>query len=185
MKLYFTILLSLFISGLQGQAINTNWKKDLNASLQNFINCRNAGGEGEACNKFQCESLNTVYKVNDFYSSKSGRYMTVNEIAQFLKESKTWTSLGPVYDQEILNKAQSLANAKKAVVAIYQNAVGAGHLVLVIPGEVQQSGSWGLQVPNVASFFLPEPERSFVDKGLSYAFTKNMIRDIAIYVRNY
>lgn len=88
-------------------------------------------------------------------------------------------------DQEILNKAQSLANAKKAVVAIYQNAVGAGHLVLVIPGEVQQSGSWGLQVPNVASFFLPEPERSFVDKGLSYAFTKNMIRDIAIYVRNY
>ena len=136
------------------------------------------------CIKFQGESLKLVYKVNDFYADKAGRYMTSGEIAGYLKGSTAWSALGPVYEQETLNKAQEHANSKKAVVAVYQNASGVGHVVLITPGTLQPSGSWGLSVPNVASFFQPQPERSFVDKALSFAFTKNLMKDVVIYVRN-
>jgi hypothetical protein len=111
--------------------------------------------------------------------------MTVNEVTGFLKQSSAWESLGPAYTQSTLTQAQQMANEKKAVVAVYQNANSVGHMALIIPGQLEASGSWGLNVPNAASFFLPEPSRSFVNKGLSFAFTKNMLKDVTIYVRKY
>jgi len=42
-----------------------------------------------------------------------------------------------------------------------------------------------LSVPNVVSFFPSQPNKSFVDKGLSFAFGKNLMKDILIYGRNY
>jgi hypothetical protein len=86
--------------------------------------------------------------------------------------------LSPIYSQEH-------ANAKKAVVAVYMNAAGVGHVVIITPGQLQSSGSWGLSVPNVVSFFPSQPEKSFVDKGLSFAFGKNLMKDITIYARKY
>ncbi len=84
--------------------------------------------------------------------------------------------MGSRWDRPIhrasLTQAQQLANEKKAVVAVYQNANSVGHVALVLPGNLEASGSWGLSVPNAASFFLPEPSRSFVNKGLSFAFTQ-------------
>jgi hypothetical protein len=171
----------LLLNSAHAQTLNPNWKQDLSAALQKFIDCRETSTDQAACNNFQGK---LVYKVNDFYSEKSGRYMTSNEIAKFLKESDRWNTLGPVYEQSTLNKAQEYANNKKAVVAVYQNASGIGHVVLITPGSLQPSGSWGLSVPNVASFFAPQPERSFIEKGLSFAFNKNLIKDVTIYVRN-
>ncbi len=111
--------------------------------------------------------------------------MTAGEIATFLKDNKQWSSLGHSYDQKVLADAQDRANAKKAVVAVYMNNEGLGHVVIITPGSLQRSGSWGLDVPNVASFFATQPDRSFVDKSLSFAFAKNMMKDVVIYARNY
>lgn len=110
--------------------------------------------------------------------------MTSSEIASFLKTSKSWKNLGPVYDQQTLDKAQASANDKRAVVAVYMNDQGIGHVVVVLPGTLQNSGSWGLKVPNVASFFATQPDKSFVDKSLSYAFSKVMMKDILLYEHN-
>jgi len=171
-----TLVLAAEIAG--GQTLNPNWNAELKASLQEFLGCK------ENCNRYVGQSLNTVYKVNDFYSAKLNRYMVVSEIAAFLKASDKWTLLGPAYDQKTLTTAQEHANAKKAVVAVYLNPEGFGNVVIITPGELQPSGSWGLRVPNAASFFASQPDKSFVDKGLSFAFGKNLMKDILIYSRN-
>lgn len=174
-------LLMIATTTLQAQSLNTNWNADLKTSLEQFLLCKDGP---QVCSKFIGQSLNTVYKVNDLYSSRLGRYMNASEIANFLKESKQWTMLGHSYDQNILTQAQDHANAKKAVVAVYMNASGVGHVVVITPGKLQRSGSWGLDVPNAASFFATQPDKSFVDKSLSFAFGKTMLKDVLIYTRN-
>jgi hypothetical protein len=126
-----------------------------------------------------------VYKIDDFYNKKAGRYMTSAEIAAYLKTSGSWTSLGQSYDQQVLDRAAELANQRKAVVAAYSNSAGVGHIVLITPGEMSASGSWGLKVPAAASFFSIEPAKSFTDKALSFAFSKQMLKDVTLYVRKY
>ena len=168
-------------SASHAQSLNANWKQDLNLSLEEFVKC--AGSSD--CAGYTAKALNTVYKINDFYSQKSGRYMSVNEISSYLRESDKWTNLGKSYDQKILEAAQDYANARKAVIAVYQNAQGIGHIAVITPGSLQPSGSWGLKVPNAASFLTNDPQKSFIDKALSFAFSKNMMKDVTLYGRNY
>lgn len=173
------------IFAASAQSINQNWKHDLTASLQQFLQCTSSAPNSKPCTSYTAESLHTVYKINDFYSSQNKRHMTTNEIANFLKSSDKWEVLGQSYDQKTLTTAQEHANAKKAVVAVYLNSAGVGHVVIITPGELKPSGSWGLSVPSAASFFPIEPEKSFVDKNLSYAFMKQMLKDVVIYGRKY
>lgn len=183
-KFYLILTAFLFASTLYGQGINTNWRQELSSSLDQFLKCEEGGDKSE-CANFIGESLTKVYKINDFYSQKSGRYMTVNEIASYIKASDKWSLLGHSYEQETLASAQDLANAKKAVIAVYMNSEGIGHVVVITPGELHPSGSWGMNVPSAVSFLPSDPEKSFVDKGLSFAFTKMMMKDVLIYTRKY
>ncbi|MFZ6014708.1 MAG: hypothetical protein ACOYXT_30495 [Bacteroidota bacterium] len=166
-----------------GQNINTNWKQELTTALEEFLKCKQSSRTD--CNQFTGESLNKIYKVNDFYSQKLGRYMANNEIPGFVRNSDQWTLLGHSYEQHVLTAAQEYANSKKAVIAVYTNPEGAGHVVIITPGELHPSGSWSMKVPSAVSFFPTEPAKSFVDKGLSYAFAKNMLKDVLIYGRKY
>jgi hypothetical protein len=184
LKLYFTLASLLFAGTMHGQSLNTNWKQDLSVFLDDFLKCTGTTDKSK-CGGFTGESLQKVYKINDFYAQKSGRYMTVSEIANFIKDSDQWSVLGHSYEQTTLATAQDYANAKKAVVAVYLNASGVGHVAMIIPGELRASGSWGLNVPAAASFLPTEPEKSFVDKALSYGFAKNMLKDVMIYGRKY
>jgi hypothetical protein len=153
--------------------------------MKEFLSCQATTDVNSPCNKFLGESLNTVYRINDFYSQSLGRYMVAAEIAKYVKSSEQWSLLGPGYDQKTLTQAQAHANARKAVVAVYMSSSGGGHVVLITPGTLQSSGSWELSVPNAASFFLSQPDRSFINKGLSFAFGKILIKDILIYTRKY
>jgi hypothetical protein len=175
-------VLFIVVIDVHSQSLNPNWNTELKSSLQEFMNCKESP---QVCAKFVGKSLNTVYKVNDFYSAKAGRYMTAGEIVDYLKSTKQWSNIGYSYDQKVLTQAQSLANAKKAVVAVFMNDSGLGHVVVITPGTLQRSGSWGLDVPNAASFFATEPGKSFVDKSLSFAFPKTKLKDVMIYARNY
>ena len=170
-------------SPASAQAINENWQEQLGAALADFKGCQQTAGDD--CAKYTGQALQKVYRINDFYSQEKGRYLTTSEISEFLVKSKAWGLLGHSYEQETLNNAQQRANSSRAVVAVYTNDEGLGHVVLVTPGKLQPSGSWGLSVPTVASFFATQPEKSFVDKGLSFAFGKNLMKDVLIYARNY
>ncbi|ELR73314.1 hypothetical protein C900_04166 [Fulvivirga imtechensis AK7] len=173
--------LIFFASDVFSQAINDGWEQELNKSLTEFTNCENVA----LCNAFIGQSLKTVYNINDFYSEKLGRYLFPHEIASFVGESDRWTLLGHAYEPDALSEAQKYANEKKAAIAVYKSDNGQGHMALILPGDLIPSGSWGVKVPNTASFFIGEPEKSYISKGLSYGFKKNLIKDVLIYARKY
>jgi hypothetical protein len=160
-----------------------NWRKDLESSMQKFIDCTQSAGEKYECSSFIGEAMAKVYKTDAFYSQKLSRYLRINEISKSMVENGQWTELGRAYEQGALEEAQKQANANKAVIAVYATTTGIGHIAVILPGKLQYSGSWGFHVPNAASFLFNDSEKSFVDKGLSYAFTKSMIKDVVLYSR--
>ena len=173
------LLVAGFVSG--AQSLNSNWNPELTEILRQFTAC----DESIDCSQYSGKSLQAVYKINDFYSSQQARYMQGVEIVDFLKGNSQWKMLGHAYQQDVLKEAQQHANNKKAVVAVYHDSNGASHMALILPGELHASGSWGLQVPNSASFLLADPARSYVGKGLSYAFAKHHLKDVVIFARSY
>lgn len=179
------MLFLLVVSVANGQEPNKNWRQDLKGHLQEYLACENTVANGiNPCNKFLSSALTTVYKVNDFYSKELGRHMLVSEMAQYLQNSKQWTLLGRGYEQKALRQAQEYANSGKAAVAIYLNEEGIGHMAVILPGEMKPSGTWGFHVPNSASFFTTAPEKSYIDKGLSYAYERPLLKGVLLYGRN-
>lgn len=160
---------------------------DLNRDLEQFKAC-NSGATVKGinpCNKFIGSALTTIYNINDFYSKEQGRHMLVSEISSYLSGNTSWNLLGKGFDQQALTKAQEIANAGKAVVAIYLNSEGIGHISIILPGELKPSGTWGFMVPNSASFFISDPAKSYVGKGLSYAYERPQLNGVLLYARNY
>lgn len=168
-----------------GQTLNENWEQELTNSMTEFMNCATTSPDKSQCSSFISQSLAQVYKVNAFYSDKLKRHLKIYEISKSMIDGGQWTLLGYAYEQKALNEAQQSANASKAVIAVYTTATGGKHIALILPGKLDYSGSWGFNVPNSASFFFDDPAKSYVGKGLSYAFAKNMIKDIALYCRKY
>lgn len=52
--------------------------------------------------------------------------------------------------EERLGLAQRLANTGRLVVVGFANPGGAGHVALVVPGNLEKSGDWGGMVPRIA-----------------------------------
>ena len=180
-SLYILFWFALFLTfSVSGQNLTNNWKQELNGSLQRYLSC---DGSTE-CNTLMAESLNKVFNVKDFYSSKLGRHMVVSEMCEYLKNSAQWKLIGHAYEQKALAEAQDFANSKKAILAVYLDAEGIGNVAVILPGELNPSGSWGFSVPNSASFNPSNPDMSYIDKGLSYAFAKTHIKNVLIYGRN-
>jgi hypothetical protein len=184
-KSLFTAALVFSTCSAWSQSINPNWNRDLTALHDKFITCTSSGTDTAPCSSLISESIAKTYKVSGLYSDKTKQYLQVKEMAALISDTKQWTQIGHAYDQKTLTDAQDLANAHKAVVAVYTTPEGVSHIALVLPGELQTSGSWGFKVPNSASFVLSDPSKSYVSKPLSYAFTRNMIKDVVLYVKKY
>ncbi len=186
MKNIFIIISLLLSTEIFAQQVNSGWPEALNKELEQFKACGNKPENGiNPCSMFIGQALTTVYKIDDFYSKDLGRHMLVNEIAQYLKSSKNWTLTGPGYEQQALKDAQTSANAKKAVVAVYLDENETGLVSLILPGELRSSGTWGLLVPNSAAFLVNDPEKSYVGKGLSFALEKRLLKNVLLYTRSY
>ena len=180
----FYILLSH--ASICAQGINKNWNAELDQAIAQFKGCENTTKAGvHSCNKYIGRTLKLIYQLNDFYSKSEGRYRLAGEIHDYVQNSPQWTYLGKGYEQEALTKAQQRANEKKAVVAVYRDASGEGHVAYILPGDLRLSGSWRLRVPNSAALFIQEPERSYSNKGLSYSFPRNLIPSVSLYERKY
>lgn len=184
MRALYVVVFALTGLSAYGQSVNPNWRQELKAHLDEFLQCTTTGDKS-TCGSYVGQSLKVVYKIDDFHNKKAGRYMTSAEIAEYVMSSDNWQPIGQSYDQHALDRAAELANSRKAVVAVYNNAVNIGHIVLITPGDMTTSGSWGMKVPAAASFFAVEPSKSFTDKGLSFAFSKQMLRDVTLYARKY
>jgi len=172
------LFIACTIASSHAQKLNSNWESILNQALETFKNC-----QGDACRDIHGKNLKAVYNLNDFYNSSTQQFMTIDEINNYVQTSGKWEKIGPGYDDQALAKAQEMANNKKAAVAIYLDDQGLGHMALILPGTLTPSGSWGMQVPNAASFSLSEPSTSFVGKSLSYAFRRSQLKDLTLYAR--
>lgn len=186
MKLILVFFALLSCSFSFAQTVNPRWSDKLEEAVSQFKACE-SGREpaADSCYGFVGQALRTVYRVNDFYSSKKQRHLRVDEIYDYLRDSQRWVLLGKGYEPKALAEAQSRANKKRAVVAVYLNDAGLGHLAYVLPGQLSPSGSWGMPVPNSAAYFTDDPEKSYVNKGLSYSFPRRLITKVYLYARTY
>lgn len=184
MKYVFFVSLLLCPYFAHAQSLNGNWKSAMDQKLNTFGECARTAESPALCFRFSGESVKEIYNTNDFYDSEKQRYMMINEIYQHLEGNENWELLGKGYDQAALQKGQEHANAGRAVVAIKKEENdNYGHMAIIVPGELDTSGSWGLRVPKAASFFTHQPDKSFVNKKLSYAFTPRDQGHILIYAK--
>jgi hypothetical protein len=177
------IIISIFALTIQVQA-QDSWKKDIENMLYEFLQCNPDMPTSYPCNVFTSKALMRIYGINDFINGD--QHFTANQIYNFIiLHPDLWTLLGNASSQDALNQAQGYANLGKAVIAVLKNENGPGHVAIIIPGELGNSSNWGLNVPNSASFFLNKPNKSYVGKNLSYAFSASEKVKVFLYGRNY
>ena len=165
------------------QQLTRQWDTKLRDQIETYKSCKNQADPTNKCFHQIGQTLHTLYSLRDFYDASQQRYMTISEIAAYVKESSQWTLMGQSWEKEALLQAQELANQKRAVIAIYLSEEGLGQLAFVLPGEMMPSGSWGMPVPNSAAFVAQTPDKSYSGKGLSYAFPRRLIPQVSIYAR--
>jgi hypothetical protein len=153
--------------------------------VSEFLSCAQKGDDKSPCNVFLARAIKKVYGTDDFENpSKTGTYLDANEIAAYVATApQKWTLLGVASNQTSLNEAQFQANHKKAVIAVYSSPPH-GHVCLILPGNLTDSASWKLKVPNSASFFLDNPSQSYVGEPLSKAFANDKKDQVKLYGRN-
>ncbi|MEM9674483.1 MAG: hypothetical protein AAF992_17965 [Bacteroidota bacterium] len=181
--------LFLFILIFQGiissaQTLARDWNQKIEQEMSQFLDCAKNNPEiSNDCSQSVGKTSKAIYRLNDFYNAKKSRFMVVSEIYGYLKSNQRWELLGQGYKQDVLLSAQDLANKNRAVVAVYLDETNLGQLAFILPGEVAPSGSWGLRVPNSAAFIMTAPEKSYVNKGISYAFPRKTMAEVYLFAR--
>lgn len=136
-----------------------------------------------ACNWFIGKAVDEIYGLKSFKKKDVNEYYLANEIAFKLanNEFDGWTHIGAGNDQNALTLAGNKVELGKPVVAAWFNKLGHGHVSLVIPGGLQPSGGWGLDVPNSANMQLNSINSSYIGCRLSFAFGSDKKSDVAFY----
>ncbi|WP_162601305.1 hypothetical protein [Occallatibacter savannae] len=166
-----------------GWASATDWEHDVTDMLNQFLSCQTPIDDRSPCNYFLARAVKKVYSVDDFFLAPD-KPMSANAIAAFVAADQKWTSLGSCDKQLSLDQAQGYANLKKPVVAVYV-AQPHGHVALILPGSASKSQTWGMQVPNSASFPLDAPQKAYVAGPLSKAFGPDKKTQVTLYGRNF
>jgi hypothetical protein len=143
----------------------------LQTLLAEFLRCASAATDRGPCDSFVGRALKRVYGIRDFEQpAGSDRFLSAERIAALVAASPDWVTLGNAADQDALDEARAYAGDGYAVLAVKSGHPG-GHVALVLPGPLTASGSWKLNVPRSASFFLDRAQGSYVGKPLSFAFS--------------
>jgi hypothetical protein len=140
------------------------------------------------CNIFVGRVLEQAYGLSDLVlqQPENGiRYKISDEIATYLavEGANDWETIGPMNDVNALRRAKDRADQGKAVIAVWSNPHGPGHVALVGPGPLTHSPSLNLNVPVSASFFQGHPEKNYIAKPLSCAFLAGQVAEVRLYAR--
>ena len=168
-----------------GWANGTAWQKHVEWLLNQQLSCQSAVDDVSPCNRFIGRALQQIWGITDFKTDKPAPsdYMLANDIvSQVLVLKAKWKELGRGDDQAVLTQAAAWAGKGNPVIAVRPDSPN-GHVALVLPGKLTPSGSWGVNVPNSASFLYKQPEASYVGKPLSNAFSAAKKADVKLYYR--
>ena len=181
MKKIAAISTGILLTGLLF-SFSGDWKTSMTSMLSDFQSCK-SGNKGAECKTYVAKAIKTMYGVNDFDAAgKPGGMLDVNGVANYIKKSSNWKLLGDASSQDILKQAQDAANNNKAVVAMRVSDNGADHISVIAPGSLVSCGKLGLKCPNSVSFFVNNPDKSYIGKPLAYSF--KTLDGVKIYTRN-
>jgi hypothetical protein len=157
----------------------------LKSLLGTLMSCRTAIDDHTACNVFVARGTKLCFGIRDFCKPGDGiedeTYPSANEIAEQAKQH--WHLIGPAGQQLNLNRAQAYANGGRPVIAVRSVPGDHGHVCLILPGELTHSSTWGLKVPNSASFRLDDVKGCYVGGRLSKAFGADKKDTVLLYQR--
>lgn len=152
------------------------------AKLTPLLSCRSDDplSDQSPCNIFAAKGLEALYSINDF---KSGdKYMSASQIFDYVSSSPNWGKIGTLFDIDSNLCAQAAANQAYPVIAVMK-ASPHGHIALIIPGTVSNSGTWGMNVANSASFFIGQPDKSYISGPISKAFQPDNAKKAIVFYR--
>lgn len=179
MKKIATICAGLLII-VTASSFTSDWKTNLTQMLSDFTSCKSQN-KGAECKTYVAKALKAIYGITDFDASgKPGGALDINAVANYIKKDSKWKALGDASSQDVLKQAQDAANNNKAVVAMMVSDNGADHIAIIAPGTLVACGS--LKYPNSISFFINNPDKSYISKPLAYSF--KTMDGIKIYARN-
>lgn len=147
----------------------------LSMTIAYFKNCKATSTNRNECRNSITKMISEFYKVSDFKNAK-GEYVIYDSIQPIVNSSNNWIKLGNASNQKALTKAQEAANSGNATIA-FDMSETYGQVAMIIPGNLTNSGSWKLKVPNTAALVNYDAKKSFTNKPLSYAFksTENIV----------
>lgn len=154
-------------------------EKATQTTIQDFIACKEKATERTHCRSEITKVISDIYGLSEFKNTKLD-YVIYDSIQPIIKRSKQWKSIGVATSQKTLNEALEHTN-KGGLSLIIDTSNSYGHVVMILPGETQVSGSWALRLPKVLSLLNSNASKSFMDKSLSFAFKKSP--SIQVYTR--
>ena len=125
-----------------------------------------------ACNYFVSVALQRLYSISDFTpAANGGKWLNANQIAEYVRaHPDVWSDLGSGDSQQTLSDAEAGAELNQPTIAIMKGNPH-GHVAIILPGKLQPSTTWGLNVPNSAAFSLNNVSKAYVFCRLSAAFS--------------
>jgi hypothetical protein len=140
--------------------------KDLEESLAEFIACKNAATESHACKEYTALAISKYYGYD--LKDTDNVYLPYDEILAHVSASNDWIELGLANDQSVLNTAQKNANKGIGTIAL---SIKSNSIAIVINGKLSHSNSLNLDCPSVTVFRPRKFNKSFVGKGINYAWS--------------
>lgn len=124
-----------------------------------------ARGATTFCNEFT-QACSFVFGIDEL-AGKLARDIHLNALLR----QDDWRKVG-------LAESQDACNAGFFVIAVYSTPEpGGDHVCVIVPGEMQDSGSWGCKVPLCANV----GKSNFYGKPLSFAFTPAEKPELFVY----
>jgi hypothetical protein len=124
------------------------------------------------CTWFLSKGLERLYNVNDFAPAENhGRWLSGREIVSKVRtRTDRWVKLGDADQQATLNAAAEKASEMQPSIAALKGDWH-GDVAMVLPGALQSSTKWKLNVPNSAALALNGAGKAYVFCRLSAAFS--------------
>lgn len=154
-------------------------EKAIQTTVQDFIACKAKATKRNHCRNEITKVISDIYGLPEFKTTKLN-YIIYDSIQPIIKRTKQWQNIGVATSQETLNKALEHTN-NGGLSLIIDTSNSYGHVVMILPGETQMSGSWALKLPKVLSLLNSNANKSFRDKSLSFAFKKS--HNLQVYIR--
>ncbi len=139
-------------------------------NLKAFQDCKSVSTNRSQCKEFIAKSVCEYYGINDL--KEGGNYVDYDKIPKKLRDLSSWEKIGDFTEDNIQLALEQLNSFGKPVL-VFNNNDSYVHVVALTPnGNTIKSRRWGnISVPSCVSFFPTRaPEKSFISKGINYAF---------------